>query len=81
MMDPSITSRIGLAVIHDDGDAGVITGFEDEKWQILFCSGYKGNFPSESVQAKDVFAWFPSKQSEALMPDLELEDKLALLCK
>ncbi len=57
MMESSIASRIGLAVIHDDGDAGVITGFADGSWKIRFCSGYTGTFPVESVQNKDTFAW------------------------
>lgn len=79
-MEHSIESRIGLAVIHDDGDAGVITGFADGRWQILFCSGYRGNFPIESVQDKDTFAWFPLEQSEALAHP-HLGEQLTLLSK
>lgn len=80
MMESSIASRIGLAVIHDDGDAGVITGFADGSWKIRFCSGYTGTFPVESVQNKDTFAWFPLEQSEALTHS-HLGEKLAFLSK
>lgn len=79
-MEPSIESRIGLTVIHDDGDAGVITGFADGKWQICFCSGYRGNFPVESVQDIDTFAWFPLEQSEALTHQ-HLSEQLTFLSK
>jgi DNA helicase-4 len=82
MERPSTSSHLGMAVVHQDGDPGVITAFDDGKWRITFCSGYQGNFPSESVRDREVFVWFPSEPSiGAVEQELPLEGKLGLLSK
>jgi DNA helicase IV len=82
MMDRS--SYVGMAVVHQDGDPGVITAFDDGKWRVTFCSGYQGNFPLESVRSRDVFVWFPSGLGPGpgvKEQELTLEGKLGLLSK
>ena len=56
-------SLLGMAAIHSDGDAGVITQHSDHKWEINFVSGYRGIFPKESVNDKSAFLWFPTDPS------------------
>lgn len=69
----------GLAVVHQDGDAGVISGFMEGRWIIGFCSGYQGNFSQESASDPSVFAWFPPGHSPT--PDADVRDRLSLLSR
>jgi DNA helicase-4 len=71
-----------MVVVHEDGDPGVITSFDGASWRVAFSSGYRGDFPRESVRNK-IFVWFPSKPrpEASVRGDWSLESKLALLSK
>lgn len=80
MTDPTSPElRIGLAAVHEDGDAGLIAGFYGRRWRVVFCSGYEGNFPHASASDPSVFCWFPSGPRSESGPDLLDVEKLALL--
>lgn len=78
--NPFASSYVGMAVLHRDGDPGVVTAFGDGKWRVAFCSGFTGTFPPESLGPTGVFVWFPDNlMSVGVEQKLSLEQKLELL--